>query len=97
MTNITFSVDDDIHKKMKSHPEIKWTEILRRSILDYLKEIEERNVVSIEELRNQLNEKTLSTIESLEENEEIVFYEEVQKKEKERIKKLYELDQRDEK
>jgi len=25
MTNITFSVDDDIHKKMKEHPEIKWT------------------------------------------------------------------------
>ncbi|KKM60401.1 hypothetical protein LCGC14_1542160, partial [marine sediment metagenome] len=36
MTNITFSVDDNLHKKMKEHPEIKWTEILRQSIANYL-------------------------------------------------------------
>ncbi len=39
MTNITFSIDDDIHKKMKEHPEIKWTEILRQSIIKYLKNV----------------------------------------------------------
>jgi hypothetical protein len=97
MTNVTFSVDEEIHKKMKFHPEIKWTEILRRAILDYLIKIEETNVISMKELRNQLDEETLSMIESLNENDEITFYEEIKKMEKDRIKKIYDLDQSEEK
>jgi hypothetical protein len=40
MTNITFSVDNDLHQKMKNHPEIKWSEIFRNSIRNYLKNLE---------------------------------------------------------
>lgn len=32
MPNMTFSVPDDLHQEMRSHPEIKWTEICRRAI-----------------------------------------------------------------
>jgi len=42
MPNITFSVDADLYKRMKKYPEIKWSEILRRSIVDYLKKLEEK-------------------------------------------------------
>ena len=97
MTNITFSVDDDLHKKMKTHPEIKWTEILRNAIVNYLKKIEEPDVITVEELRKNLDIETLQMIDGLNESEEIAFYEKAKKMEKERTKKLQELERRVEK
>lgn len=88
MTNITFSIDDDIHKKMKEHPEIKWTEILRQSIVNYLKNVEEIDVISIKDFRERLDPEMLQKIEELDEQEEILFYKEVRKKEQERLNRL---------
>lgn len=92
MTNITFSVDDDIHKKMKEHPEIKWTEILRQSIINYLKNVEEIDVISIKDFRERLDPELLQKIEELEEQEEILFYEEAKKMEQERLNRLQDLE-----
>ena len=85
MTNITFGIDDEIHKKMKDHPEINWTEILRNSIIEYLKKIEETTVLSIEEFRNNLDQDTLKMIEALDEKDEIEFFQKIKQKEKERM------------
>ena len=63
MTNITFSVDDDLHKKMKEHPEIKWTEILRQAIIDYLKKVEKIDVIPINEFKRHLEPELLQRIE----------------------------------
>jgi len=41
MTNITLSVPEKTYKRMKRHPELKWSEIARQSIEAKLKEIEE--------------------------------------------------------
>jgi len=92
MTNITFSVDDDLHKQMKEHPEIKWTEILRQSILNYLKKIEEIDELSIEDFRTRLDPKLLSKIEELNEQDEILFYKKVKEKEHKRLDSLQELE-----
>ncbi len=92
MTNITFSVDDDIHKKMKEHPEIKWTEILRQSIVNYLKNVEEIDVISIKDFRERLDPELLQKIEALEEQEEILFYKEAKKMEQERLNRLQDLE-----
>lgn len=92
MTNITFNIDKELHKKMKLHPEIKWTEILRRAILEYLKKIEEPNKISIKELRDQLDNETLQKIDSLDEDKEIENYEKVRKLESDRMKHLIELE-----
>lgn len=92
MTNITFSVDDDIHKKMKEHPEIKWTEILRQSIINYLKNVEEIDVISIKDFRERLDPELLQKVEELEEQEEILFYEEAKKMEQERLNRLQDLE-----
>ncbi len=92
MTNITFSVDDDIHKKMKEHPEIKWTEILRQSIINYLKNVEEIDVISIKDFRERLDPELLQKIEALEEQEEILFYKEAKKMEQERLNRLQDLE-----
>lgn len=92
MTNITFSVDDDLHKQMKEHPEIKWTEILRQSILNYLKKVEEIDELSIEDFRTRLDPKLLSRIEELNEQDEILFYKKVKEKNYERLDYLQELE-----
>jgi len=96
MTNITFSVDDDLHKKMKQHPEIKWTEILRQSIVNYLKKVEEMDVISIGNFRKRLNPDLIKKIKKLEE-EEISFYKEAKKMEQERLNHLKELERSTEK
>ncbi|MHA1143396.1 MAG: hypothetical protein ACTSRW_01535 [Candidatus Helarchaeota archaeon] len=43
MTNMTFSIPDDLYKKMKQHPEIKWSQIARKAIIKYLENLEIAN------------------------------------------------------
>ena len=92
MTNITFSVDDDIHKKMKEYPEIKWTEVLRQSIVNYLKKVEEIDVLSIKDFKKRLDQETLKKIDELNDQDEIMFYAKAKKMEEERLKQLQKLE-----
>lgn len=32
MTNITLAIPEDLHQKMKQHSEIRWSEVVRKSI-----------------------------------------------------------------
>ena len=36
MANITLSLPDDVRERMKNYPEIKWSEVVRKAILEYL-------------------------------------------------------------
>lgn len=92
MTNITFSVNNDLHKKMKAHPEIKWTEILRQSLVNYLKKLEEIDVLPIKDFRERLDPELLKQINELDEHEEILFYQKAKKMEEERMNRLYKLE-----
>lgn len=40
MTNITLSIEDNVYKKMKQFSEIKWSEFVRKCILQRIKEME---------------------------------------------------------
>ena len=40
MVNMTMAVPDKLHKTMKQHPEIKWTEIARQALEQKAKLIE---------------------------------------------------------
>jgi len=42
MTNITLSLPDEVHVKMKMHKEIRWSEVARRAITDYIGKLEEK-------------------------------------------------------
>ena len=33
MTNITLAIPDNLHKQMKKHSEIRWSEVVRKSIV----------------------------------------------------------------
>ncbi|MHB2036682.1 MAG: hypothetical protein ACYCPW_08080 [Nitrososphaerales archaeon] len=35
MPNVTLAVPEELHKIMKNHPEIKWTEIARHAMKEY--------------------------------------------------------------
>ncbi len=92
MTNITYSVDYDIHKKMKDHPEIKWTEIFSQSIANYLKKVEEIDVLSVKDFKKRLDPEILMKIDELNIQDDIMFYEDGKKMEEERLKQLQELE-----
>ena len=32
MANVTLAIPDELHKKMKKHPEFKWSELARKAI-----------------------------------------------------------------
>jgi len=40
MTNMTISIPSELYEKMKKHAEIKWSEVVRKSIADYINKIE---------------------------------------------------------
>ncbi len=39
MVHITLSVPQDLYDKMRRHPEIKWTEVARKAIGEYLSKL----------------------------------------------------------
>lgn len=40
MPNMTLAIPDKLHKFMKEHKEIRWTEVVRRSLWDYVYKIQ---------------------------------------------------------
>ncbi len=40
MTNITLSVSDELHKRMKQHTELKWSDIARQAFEKKVAEVE---------------------------------------------------------
>ena len=40
MTNITLSIENSIHKRMREHSEIKWSEFVRKQIKKQLDELD---------------------------------------------------------
>ena len=72
MTNITLSIPDELYKKMKKYSEIKWSEVIRKAISEYIERIEEGGLKITtkellkgfgEELKKELSELSLEMIE----------------------------------
>ena len=40
MTNLTLAIPETLHKKMKQHPEIRWSEVVRKSISEKIEDLE---------------------------------------------------------
>ncbi|HID43231.1 MAG TPA: hypothetical protein EYP30_05545 [Archaeoglobaceae archaeon] len=55
MPNITLSIPEQLYRKMKKHKEIKWSEVIRKAIADYIKRLEESKLeISTDELLKEL-------------------------------------------
>jgi hypothetical protein len=66
MGNVTFTLDPNLHDRMKAHPEVKWTEIIRKAISEYLNQIDEPFPKTVGDLRGSMKESTISLLERLE-------------------------------
>lgn len=92
MTNITFSISKELHQKIRNHPEIKWSEIVKRSIRKYLLKIEEREQMTTDQLKMVLGKDTIDIIENLDAETEIKFSKKTKKMEQERLETLQKLE-----
>ncbi len=40
MTNLTLAIPDELHEKMKEHSEIRWSEVVRKTIAEKIEDLE---------------------------------------------------------
>lgn len=45
MVNMTMAIPEQLHKVMKKHTEIKWTEVARQAIEKKARELEEEKII----------------------------------------------------
>ncbi len=88
MTNVTFSVDEKLYSQMKKHPEIKWSEIFRNAIKDYLVFLERPKIISGKELFESV---TIS-VQNYSTEKELEIRKKQQELEKQRVNKILELE-----
>ncbi len=46
MPNITLAVPQDLHRRMKAHPEVKWSEVVRRILAQRIRDLERMDAVA---------------------------------------------------
>lgn len=63
MPNITLSIPEELYERMRRHPEVKWSEVARKAIAEYLRRLE--GIVSAEELLKELGEEFAKDLDSI--------------------------------
>lgn len=57
MTNITLSIPNELHFKMKMHKEIRWSEVVRGAIIEFMGKLEEKgSQMTTKELLDELGD-----------------------------------------
>lgn len=65
MPNITLAVPEELHRKMRAHPEIRWSEVVRRILAKKLEDLERMDAIAkhstltardVDELAHLVNE-----------------------------------------
>ncbi len=61
MVNITVSIPEELYSKMKKYSEVRWSEVVRKALAEYIRRLEaiERGVVPSERLVELLRESSL--------------------------------------
>jgi post-segregation antitoxin (ccd killing protein) len=56
MVNITVSIPEELYNKMKKYSEVKWSEVVRKALAEYIGrlEVRERGVISSDKLAETL-------------------------------------------
>ena len=54
MTNVTLSIENSVYQKMKQHSEIKWSEIIRKMIM--------QRIIELEQIKKDKNNETILTM-----------------------------------
>ncbi|HLD41430.1 MAG TPA: hypothetical protein VJB06_00190 [archaeon] len=59
MTNITLAIPEELHEKMKDHLEIRWSEVIRKSIAEKIDDLEMMDKIT---KKSKLTEKDVEEI-----------------------------------
>ncbi len=84
MPNITLSIPNDVYQKMKKHKEIKWSEVARKAIIEYVEHLERGAQRTTRELLDELGEDFRKSLEELSVEDAVEGYEEMRDAEWER-------------
>ncbi len=79
MAHITLSIPDEVYEKMKKHPEIKWSEVSRQSIIEKMTLL--GKTLKAEDLFKMLPIDAQKSIELLDEKKEIELYKKLKRSE----------------
>ena len=86
MAHITLSIPDKVYSEMKQHPEIKWSEVARKSITEKIRRLQ--SIMHASELLSLLPPETQQNISRADQKESATFAKEVRKKGWKRAKYL---------
>ena len=86
MVNITISIPPELCEKMKKHSEVKWSEVVRKALANYVDRLDivEGGVVPMKKIAKKLQESGVD-ISSLNLEQTIKYYEEGRKLEWKRL------------
>ena len=66
MPNITLSIPEDVYRKMKKYGEVRWSEVARKAIVEYLRKLEEGGFeLTTRELLDELGESFRESLKKL--------------------------------
>jgi len=82
MAEITFLLPEEVHKKMKEHEGVGWSEVVIDAIMDYIYRLEGRKMeVTTEELLEELGEEFAEDLAKISIEEAMESYKEMREKE----------------
>lgn len=55
MANVTYRLPEELHEKIKKHPEIRWGEIVRKAFKKKIEEISPQARISLKDLEKKIN------------------------------------------
>ena len=71
MTNVTLAIPDDLHTKMKEHSEIRWSEVVRKTITEKIEILEAMDTLAkkskltkkdVEEIAHKINKEVFQEL-----------------------------------
>ena len=66
MPNITLSIPEDVYRRMKKYREVRWSEVVRKAIMEYLRRLEEGGFeLTTRELLDELGESFRESLKKL--------------------------------
>ena len=86
MAHITLSIPDELHKEIKKHPQIKWSEAARQGIKQQLSHL--KGFISGKELLDSLSPETRKALVEIPDSQWIKGYKQMKQGEKKRLKLL---------
>jgi len=82
MPNITLSIPEDVYKRMKKYGEVKWSEVARKAIVEYLRRLEEGGFeLTTRELMDELGESFRESLKKLSFEDSLKGYEKMREAE----------------